>query len=78
MQSCRKVLEKFKIAQLEDDAVVTTYEQQGKDDLFYTELKHSMITYFQENKVRHTTSLTSVTFCPKLSKLSAQKHIVLE
>jgi hypothetical protein len=32
--------------------VVTTYEEQGKDDHFYAELKDSVNTYFWDNKVQ--------------------------
>jgi hypothetical protein len=32
--------------------VVTTYEEQGKDDHFYAELKDSVNTYFRHNKVQ--------------------------
>lgn len=45
------VLEKYRIGDVEDVALLVRYERQGDDDTLYTELKDAVNEYFRENKV---------------------------
>lgn len=47
---CRKVLEKYEIGALEESAVTTSYEIEGEEDEFYSELKDAANMYFKTNK----------------------------
>lgn len=51
MCSCRAVLGKYQIGELQQTETLTHYEQQGAEDTFYTELKKDVNAYFVENKV---------------------------
>ena len=71
---CRKVLEKFEIAELEEGHVTTSYEQQGDDDEFYHELKAKVNHYFKSNNVRsqyYTQTLACIVLPSTLTRVSS-------
>jgi hypothetical protein len=67
----RKVLEKYEIGALEESAVTTSYEIEGQEDEFYSELKDAANMYFKTNKVC-APQINCVSLCPLVELVFAK------